>query len=77
MQLHPIYPYGEEINLTTENTEKLIVMKKEKNTENTEKKRIVSHRLTQIYTGLPNRTPFLICFLKKLKPGMEDPISGF
>ena len=38
MRLLPIYPYGEETNLTTENTEKLIVMKKEQNKENTEKK---------------------------------------
>lgn len=38
MRLLPIYPYGEETNLITENTEKLIVMKKEQTTENTEKK---------------------------------------
>jgi hypothetical protein len=44
-------------------------------TEKTEKK-LINHRFSQIYTGLPNLTPFFIYFFKKLKTGIWDSVSG-
>ena len=54
MQSLPICPYGEKINLTTENTEKLIVMKKHR--DNIEKSWLAEQHIYGTY--------YLIVYLK-------------